>query len=53
MTDSLRQEDLQDLSKRSAMAAVGEFATSLSHEVRNAPTSVKVDLQREDLSVAW
>jgi two-component system sensor histidine kinase HydH len=28
------------------MAAVGEFATSLSHDVRNALTSVRVDLQR-------
>ena len=45
MTDSLRRT-LEELSQRSALAAVGEFATSLSHEVRNALTSVKVDLQR-------
>ncbi len=45
MTESLRRT-LAELSERSALAAVGEFATSLSHEVRNALTSVKVDLQR-------
>jgi signal transduction histidine kinase len=45
MTNSLRAT-LNELSRRSALAAVGEFATSLSHEVRNALTSIKVDLQR-------
>lgn len=45
MTESLRRT-LAELSHRSALAAVGEFATSLSHEVRNALTSIRVDLQR-------
>ena len=47
MTDSLRRT-LDELSRRSALAAVGEFAASLAHEVRNALTSVRVDLQRAE-----
>ena len=47
MTDSLRRT-LDELSRRSALAAVGQFAASLAHEVRNALTSVKVDLQRAE-----
>lgn len=45
MTDNLRAT-LDALARRSAMAAVGEFATSLSHDVRNALTSIHVDLDR-------
>ena len=45
MTESL-QRTMSELSRRSALAAIGEFATSLAHEVRNALTSVRVDLQR-------
>jgi signal transduction histidine kinase len=45
MTDSLRAT-LDKLSQRESLAAVGEFAASLSHEVRNALTSVRLDLQR-------
>jgi signal transduction histidine kinase len=45
MTESLRHS-LAELSKRQALAAAGEFAVSLSHEVRNGLTAVKVDLQR-------
>lgn len=37
---------LDALARRSAMAAVGEFAASLSHDVRNALTSIRVDLDR-------
>jgi signal transduction histidine kinase len=44
MSDSLRHT-LEELSERRALAAVGEFAASLSHEVRNALTAVRVDLQ--------
>jgi signal transduction histidine kinase len=40
---------LDELSRRSALAAVGEFATSLSHDVRNALTSIKVDLERAEM----
>jgi signal transduction histidine kinase len=44
MTESLRRT-LQTLAQREAMAAVGEFAASLAHEVRNPLTSVRMDLQ--------
>ncbi len=44
MTDSLRST-LAKLSQREAAAAVGEFAASLAHEVRNPLTAIKVDLQ--------
>jgi signal transduction histidine kinase len=44
MTESLRRT-LSELSGQRALAAVGEFATSLSHEVRNSLTAVRVDLQ--------
>jgi len=45
MLENLRVT-LDALSRRSAMAAVGEFAASLSHDVRNALTSIRVDLDR-------
>jgi signal transduction histidine kinase len=45
MTESLRNT-LDKLSQRESLAAVGEFAASLSHEVRNALTAVGVDVQR-------
>jgi len=45
MTESLRRT-LQELSQRRALAAVGEFAASLVHEIRNPLTSIRVDLQR-------
>jgi signal transduction histidine kinase len=45
MTESLRRT-LQELSQRRALAAVGEFAAALAHEVRNPLTSIRVDLQR-------
>jgi signal transduction histidine kinase len=44
MTESLR-ETLVELADRQALAAVGEFAASLSHDIRNALTSIRVDLQ--------
>jgi signal transduction histidine kinase len=47
MTESL-QRTLAELSKRQALAAAGEFAASLSHEVRNGLTAVRVDLQRAE-----
>ena len=47
MTDSL-QRMMSELSRRSALAAVGEFAASLAHEVRNALTAIKLDLQRAE-----
>ncbi len=45
MTESLRRL-VTELSERRALAAVGEFAAALSHEVRNALTSVQIDLER-------
>jgi signal transduction histidine kinase len=47
MTENLRRM-LGQLSQRQALAAVGEFAASLAHEVRNALTAVKIDLQRAE-----
>jgi signal transduction histidine kinase len=44
MTESLRRT-LAELSQQRALAAVGEFAATLSHEVRNALTAIRVDLQ--------
>ena len=51
MTESLRRS-LAELSKRQALAAAGEFAVSLSHEVRNGLTAVRVDLQRAEEAAA-
>jgi two-component system sensor histidine kinase HydH len=45
MTESLRRT-LHELSQRQALAAVGEFASILAHEVRNPLTSIRIDLQR-------
>lgn len=45
MSENL-QTTLDRLSEQSAMAAVGEFAAALSHDVRNALTSIKVDVER-------
>jgi signal transduction histidine kinase len=45
MTESL-QRTLSELSQRRALAAVGEFAASLAHEVRNPLTSIRLDLQQ-------
>jgi len=51
MTRSLRHT-LTELSERSSLAAVGEFATALAHEVRNPLTSIKLDLQEVEESLA-
>jgi signal transduction histidine kinase len=47
MTASVRHA-MSELGRRSALAAVGEFSASLAHQVRNALTSIKVDLQRAE-----
>lgn len=44
MTESL-ERTLRELSTRESLAAVGEFAASLAHEVRNPLTAIRVDLQ--------
>ena len=36
------------LAQREALAAVGEFASELAHEIRNPLTAIRLDLQRMD-----
>jgi len=50
MIDSLRRT-VAELSRRERLAAVGEFAASLAHEVRNPLTSLRMDLQRVEEQV--
>jgi signal transduction histidine kinase len=45
MTESLGRT-LGELANRESLAAVGEFAASLAHEIRNPLTAIRVDLQR-------
>lgn len=45
MTESLRRT-LAELARRESLAAVGEFAARLAHEIRNPLTAIRVDLQR-------
>lgn len=45
MTESLRNT-LAELSSRESLAAMGEFAASLAHEVRNPLTAIRIDLER-------
>lgn len=45
MTEGLRRT-LRKLSQQEAVAAVGEFAATLAHEVRNPLTSIRLDLER-------
>jgi signal transduction histidine kinase len=44
MTRNLRRT-LRELSNRESLAAVGEFASTLAHEIRNPLTAVQIDLQ--------
>jgi signal transduction histidine kinase len=45
MSASLRHT-LDQLTERQSLAAVGEFAATLAHEVRNPLTAIRIDLQR-------
>jgi len=45
MTQSVRNM-LRKLSQQEAVAAVGEFAATLAHEVRNPLTSIRLDLEK-------
>ena len=47
MTHDLRRS-IQESAQRRSLAAVGEFAAELAHEVRNPLTAVRLDLQRLD-----
>jgi signal transduction histidine kinase len=47
MTESLRGT-LQQLARRESLAAVGAFAATLAHEIRNPLTAIRIDLQRVD-----
>jgi signal transduction histidine kinase len=47
MTENLRHT-LGQLSQRQALAAVGEYAASTAHEIRNGLTAIRVDLQRAE-----
>jgi signal transduction histidine kinase len=40
------QRTIDTLAKRQALAAVGEFAAVLAHEIRNPLTAIRIDLQR-------
>ena len=51
MTESLRRT-LNKLADREALAAVGEFAATLAHEVRNPLTAIRIDLQRVEEGLA-
>jgi signal transduction histidine kinase len=45
MSENLRRT-LDSLARRESLTAVGEFAASLAHEVRNPLTAMRIDLQR-------
>jgi signal transduction histidine kinase len=51
MTASLRRA-VRELADRERLAAVGEFAASLAHEVRNPLTAIRIDLQRVEEALA-
>jgi signal transduction histidine kinase len=44
MAESLRRT-LAELTQKESLAAVGEFAATLAHEVRNPLTAIRIDLQ--------
>ena len=46
VTRRISRDVERELAQREALAAVGEFASELAHEVRNPLTSVRLDLQR-------
>lgn len=50
MTGSLKRT-LRELAGRERLAAVGEFAATLAHEIRNPLTAVRIDLQRVEESL--
>jgi len=51
MTDSLKTS-LQELADTRALAAVGEFAAQLAHEIRNPLSAVRIDMQMVEEELA-
>jgi signal transduction histidine kinase len=51
-TRRLTREVERELAQREALAAVGEFASELAHEVRNPLTAIRLDLQRVEEEAA-
>lgn len=51
MTENLRRT-LAELARRESLAAVGDFAASLAHEVRNPLTSIRINLQRVEEKIS-
>jgi signal transduction histidine kinase len=45
MTESLRRT-LKELADRESLAAMGDFAATLAHEVRNPLTAIRIDMER-------
>jgi signal transduction histidine kinase len=45
MTDSIRRM-IRELSQREAVAAMGELAATLAHQVRSPATAIRLDVQR-------
>jgi signal transduction histidine kinase len=52
LTRRMTREVERELAQRDALAAVGEFASELAHEVRNPLTSIRLDLQRVEEGAA-
>jgi signal transduction histidine kinase len=46
LTQRMTREITHEFAQREALAAVGEFASELAHEVRNPLTAIRLDLQR-------
>jgi signal transduction histidine kinase len=51
MSESLART-LEELSQKEAVAAVGQFAASLAHEIRNPLTAIRMDIQRAQKKLA-
>ena len=51
MSESLART-LEELSQKEAVAAVGQFAASLAHEIRNPLTAIRMDIQRAQRKLA-
>jgi signal transduction histidine kinase len=52
LTRRMTRDVERQLAQREALAAVGEFASELAHEVRNPLTAIRLDLQRVEESAS-